>query len=429
VARTPLLMALFAEGYRENAADAAHLRDLSTSPGELRDRIFERYMRQRYERETRRVEQIGRALPYTLDEIYSILGELAMSNARNAGRPGPLIPVKENVLEHHHLESVLDAADIPPFTDLVTRLHLLDHGEIDTQGSPTFRFVHLLLRDFLGFEYTLTRVDDPDSFMRSVVADALGQLGFARAVPLLITALRQDDHFLVRRDAAYALGELGDPRSLDALYTALVEDDEEHIRSTAAQAIGKIGGPQAFDLLIAALPNRSEQARRSIAHALIATGDAHALERVIALLHDPNDQVRLNAASALGTTQDTRAVPPLLAALGDHAENVRYSAAIALGRLGDVRAVTPLCQTLFRDTEQVRHYAAEALVRFSDSAIEPLIRTLVDETRLKDPHAHDSVTDILERIGTPDALAALDALRRGEIKPGTKRPGWRFWRR
>jgi len=53
VARTPLLMALFAEGYKENAADAAELRDLRASPGALRDAIFERYINQRYAWEDR----------------------------------------------------------------------------------------------------------------------------------------------------------------------------------------------------------------------------------------------------------------------------------------------------------------------------------------------------------------------------------------
>jgi hypothetical protein len=41
----------------------------------------------------------------------------------------------------------------------------------------------------------------------------------------------------------------------------------------------------------------------------------------------------------------------------------------------------------------------------------------------------DTAAEALARIGTPEALAAFEAFKRGEIKPRKPKKWWQFWRR
>jgi len=80
VVRTPLLLSLFAFGYKDQGEEAAKLRDLRASPGDLRDAIFGEYVRERYEHEERKLKlrKPPEKMPFTLDEIYEVLGFAAM---------------------------------------------------------------------------------------------------------------------------------------------------------------------------------------------------------------------------------------------------------------------------------------------------------------------------------------------------------------
>jgi len=78
--------------------------------------------------------------------------------------------------------------------------------------------------------------------VRQAAAEALGELGDARAVGPLIVAL-QDGDVEVRRAAAWALGEIGDARAVDPLIAALRDEDVEVCRA-AARALGEIENAQ-----------------------------------------------------------------------------------------------------------------------------------------------------------------------------------------
>ncbi|MCD4687566.1 MAG: TIR domain-containing protein, partial [Anaerolineae bacterium] len=83
VARTPLLLSLFTFAYRDQGEKAAELRDLRDSPHELREAIFRQYVERRYAHEQRK---INAELPFTLDELWTILGEVAFQNAAGGYR-------------------------------------------------------------------------------------------------------------------------------------------------------------------------------------------------------------------------------------------------------------------------------------------------------------------------------------------------------
>ena len=121
------------------------------------------------------------------------------------------------------------------------------------------------------------------------------------------------------------------------------------------------------------------------------------------------------AANALGRIGDERAVEPLLVALRDADENVRDYAASALGDIGDARAVEPLIAALRDADENVRFWAAKALGQIGDAhAVAPLIQLLPDTSELEEWSSErvcDTAANALERIGTAEALAAVEASR------------------
>jgi hypothetical protein len=298
MARTPLLMGLLAYAYRDQGDEAAQLRDLRNSPGDLRDAIFKRYVEQRYAHEARRLRQRQppEMLPFTLEEIYEALGRAAMVNTAN-----PF--ARENALRAHSFG--LDDKRRTIFTEMAAQLHLLTGGDKDT-----FRFIHLLLRDHFGFRFTLPRLSHTDEEIRAIAAEVLGEIGDARAVEPLIAALG-DAEAGVRANTAAALGWISDARAVEPL-VASMRDAEAKVRIYAAVALGQIGEP--------------------------------AVGSLIAALRDADEGVRVRAAEVLGRIGDARAVAPLISLLADNTNwgplsRVCDIAAGALERIGTAEAV------------------------------------------------------------------------------------------
>jgi HEAT repeat protein len=134
----------------------------------------------------------------------------------------------------------------------------------------------------------------------SVVANALGKVGDARAVEPLITALKDDDKD-VRRQAAKALGEIGDARAVEPL-VATLKDGDSGVCGFAAVSLGKFG-------------------------------DARAVRTLIHAIYDSN--LGIAAVKALGVVGDSSAIDPLIISLqgGDGDIHRRKAAAEALVNL------------------------------------------------------------------------------------------------
>lgn len=114
-----------------------------------------------------------------------------------------------------------------------------------------------------------------DHNIRLAAASALGNVGNARAVDPLISAL--DDEQGVNEMAALALGEIGDPRAVEPL-TAKLNDENWELRSSAAKALGKIGDDRAVDPLINLLRDKNEIVRWHALQALEAiTGESYSM--------------------------------------------------------------------------------------------------------------------------------------------------------
>jgi hypothetical protein len=143
---------------------------------------------------------------------------------------------------------------------------------------------------------------DPAFCVRCYAAEALGWIGpaAAPAVLKLIELARSDLSRQAKRSATWALGQIGDARAVPVLVAAL---DDGDLRVTAAYALGHIGPPAApaVPTLAARLTDDSEFVRQAAAQALFLIGLASeptiaALERA---LKDPDDNVRDTAELAL----------------------------------------------------------------------------------------------------------------------------------
>jgi HEAT repeat protein len=392
VARTPLLLSLFAFGYKDQGEEAARLRDLRESPSEMREVIFRQYVQRRYDHEANKLKlrQPPETLPFTVDELYEALGHAAMESTAEWRKENVLIPG----------DFGLSGERLPIFTELAVRLHLLTLGE-----ENTFRFIHLLLRDHFGFLYALPRLYDEDTAVRYHAAEALGLIGDVRAVEPLIATLRDVDDD-VRHSAADALGKIGGT-AVEPLLVALRDVDAE-VRCRAADALGKIKDVRAVEPLIATLRDTDVGARYHAAEALGLIGNVRAVEPLIATLRDTDVGVRDTAADALGQIGDVRAVEPLIATLRDTDFGVRSTAAAALGQIGDVRAVEPLIAALHDANHWVRYLAADALGQIGDvRAIDPLFAVLRDA----DVEVLHHAAEALGRIGAPAVESLLTALR------------------
>jgi hypothetical protein len=163
-------------------------------------------------------------------------------------------------------------------------------------------------------------VDDNYAVVNAA-AEALGQIGDARAVKPLIGLLRNEE-FTARCEAAAALGLIGDERAVQPLVAAL-KDAESNVRKDAAKALGTIADTRAMDGLVAVLKddkdvgvqmtaaevlekiplNPDDQARRTQALAAWRERKAAAARKEAEL--SPEEQINLHFY-ALGSGQEAK---------------------------------------------------------------------------------------------------------------------------
>jgi len=149
----------------------------------------------------------------------------------------------------------------------------------------------------LAVEPLIQALKDEDSDVGEKVAEALGEIGDARAVEPLIQALKDEDSD-VGEKVAEALGEIGDARAVEPL-AALLKDEDHFV--CAAMALGKMGAP-AIEPLIGALKDDNRIVRRCVVEALGETGSDAAVPALIKVLTGAHVQidVRISACEALG---------------------------------------------------------------------------------------------------------------------------------
>lgn len=197
--------------------------------------------------------------------------------------------------------------------------------------------------------------------------------------------------------------------------------DGSRITHIAMDLVVKHYDPTCLATLLHTLQAGEAEMRGIAAVGLGKIKDRRAVEPLMAALSDDDDTLRANAAWALGELKESRAVEPILMLLKDEWSYPRQQAAVALGKIGGPQAVDGLIAALAHPDMHVRAAAIESLGRIGDRrAVAPLIEKLADTERLFRPFVAkrtqrrvcDVVLEALDRIGTPEAFAAIEAWHR-----------------
>lgn len=107
---------------------------------------------------------------------------------------------------------------------------------------------------------------DPFPNLRRAALVALAKVKDPRALDGLLASIDNDND---RVAAIQGLGALGDPRGVDALARA-ARDPQSHVRSWVAQALGQIGTPAAAQALLPMRGDHDEFVRRRVEESLSA---------------------------------------------------------------------------------------------------------------------------------------------------------------
>jgi len=222
-----------------------------------------------------------------------------------------------------------------------------------------------------------------NSNVRREAAEVLGRIGDVKAVEPLIKAF-VDMNEQVRHSAAEAVGRIGEP-AIEPLSRALSDD---MLQRQAARALGKIGSARAIELLIRAfrtddwgfqllvsdvLAQTGERAvepliqalqhefgsiRKGAAMGLGKIRSAKVVEPLVQALKDYDLGVKQEALSALVEIGEP-AVELLIQAAGD--SETHSSAVMALANIADPRAFDVLTQALNDEDTILRARVAKGL--------------------------------------------------------------------
>jgi len=129
-------------------------------------------------------------------------------------------------------------------------------GDTGTYGAMRA----LVSRGQLAVGPLIQALRDPQARASVYAAEALGQIGDARAIEPLIIALR-DSRYGVRASAARALGGLQDARAVEPLIAAL-GDPDRNVSTEAIEALVHIGDRRAVEPLAHLAWDRYDQTAR-----------------------------------------------------------------------------------------------------------------------------------------------------------------------
>lgn len=216
-------------------------------------------------------------------------------------------------------------------------------------------------------------LDSHNAEERRAALKSLAQMDHPAAYVALVGAVRHPVRD-VRIDAAFVLTRQTNHQDAAAVPGLLdaIEDPDVRIRSAAIKALGEIGDAAAVPALMNTLNN------------------------------DADGDCRWLAAGALGKI-GAPAVPHLLTALGDSDWKVRRSATEALWGMREPSAVPGLVAVLLDRHDVVRQAAEGALEAMGDSAVAGIAEFL----NSKNPEISKAAANMLNKIGSPDALQAL----------------------
>jgi HEAT repeat protein len=260
-------------------------------------------------------------------------------------------------------------AFLPQLTELL-------HDKAIHVSAAAFRVLARLNTD-AGTKESIVRevLKSTDADVRAAGVQHMGMIGEIDALPLVLTALKDEDA-IVRRRATRALRAMHKERKLDAnvivpALTDALHDSDPEVSAVAFVTLGEIGheAEVALPALLKALKDREYDIPLGDAVKLLARVGVARVSTVQLLLHSlRNENARTNQA-VLALLANIRlsaqsVLPLLTAASHDSEAEVRRGVAVALAGLGQAASsAVPVLVELLRDEESwyVRREAADAL--------------------------------------------------------------------
>ncbi len=303
-------------------------------------------------------------------------------------------------------DGVTEATDLPPTeASLAVRQSALDAlGRIGSAKA-------------IGVLVEALERDRPDA-MRMPARDALVRIG-APAVKALIAHLAGAPSPAGATGAALSLGTIGDPSALDPIVRAMQRGTLPVVAGLRALALLK--APASLPPVLELLDDGDAKVRRAAVAAARAvldprSPDGRAVEPIEDALESATDvEERLALIDLLGRTGAVRVAPVLVALAGKKSVSEKRAAVSALGGLGassaDVDAA--LVKALDDENASVRSDAALALARVGRGELgAPLLSRLVDAAEQDRGALGVALSGVMSRSSSNDlatrAAASVD---------------------
>lgn len=162
-------------------------------------------------------------------------------------------------------------------------------SQMSTLGSQDLEHAIVLLRDGL---------QDPEPDVQAAAADSIAALKLTEAFADLETLYHATPEWLVQFSIVAALGELGDARAFPLLESAL-NSGNDLLQTAAIGSFGELGDVRAVELLLPLVTNSDWQVRHRLAQALGRLGTEEAKAALTTLAEDAVQPVADEAKAAL----------------------------------------------------------------------------------------------------------------------------------
>jgi HEAT repeat protein len=226
----------------------------------------------------------------------------------------------------------------------------------------------------------------------------------------------QDDRELryspVGEAAAIALGEIGDESAIEGLVNA-ISHHNRWVRRAAASALASIG-ERGQDMLTAIFHRSSTKVKEAVVRGLGWTGDIALIPLLLDAISNPQRDVYDAALESL-KGYGKAAIPALIEAIQQPDENIRMAAGLALRQLRE-ETLPALIPLLDHHDPSVYFHAVRLIEHIGTTEAYKMIvpwwmDKLADQgiyLKQTNKRVYDAAAEALMRIGTPQALTALE---------------------
>ncbi len=235
----------------------------------------------------------------------------------------------------------------------------------------------------------LAAVDDPNPYVRSAAAEALGRVEIGAAetevIDCLLAAIDDRNSYVVVA-AIRSLGWLRAEESRQQIVGCL-DDPNPYVVAAAIQALGRLGPPSPAERLAAFLDSTNPHLQAAAAKAVGSLGYKPAVPALMRNLEESlsrgpgrSNTVPVSYIQALAELEAREAIP-LLLNIARHHPGLRSRATMALMHLQAQEAVPVLAYMLADPSNKLRINLVRMMVRFGYKAALPVVRSLLTDIR------------------------------------------------